>query len=227
MEWLLPWGLLGVLAVLLASAVGFPVPEELSLATAGVLAGRGHAALLLAVAVGYVGILAGDLILWRIGRQLGESERLVAMVGKGRFALLSRAYKRYGGWLVLMVRPLPGLRVGVHTIAGAAGMEAWRFVLFDALAAAITVPLYVGVGYWLADDLARVTETISQSRDVWITIALVVSLAGALWLIVRAWRGGVSGGTGEDAYGPSQSRTRDTPPPPRRRVPSPPAAPRT
>lgn len=183
MDWLLEWGLVGVVGILLLSAVGLPVPEELSLAAAGVLAGRGHAALLVAVVACYLGVLAGDLLIWRIGRQLGRTERLVAMVGQHRFERLSAAHERYGAWLVLMVRPLPGLRVPVYAIAGAAGMPARRFVLFDAMAAAVTVPFYVTAGYWLADDLARLTEAITQTRDVTAMVAVVVGVAGGAWLL--------------------------------------------
>ncbi|MEM6929268.1 MAG: VTT domain-containing protein [Myxococcota bacterium] len=187
MEWLLEWGLLGVLGAILLSAVGLPVPEELSLATAGVLAGRGHALLLVAVVGCYLAVLAADLLIWRIGRQLGSSERLVAMVGQQRFARLSAAYARYGGWLVLMVRPLPGMRVPVYSIAGAAGMSARRFVLFDGLAAAVTVPLYVCAGYWFADDLARLTETLTQSREVVAMIAVVAGVGFGGWLLSQVW----------------------------------------
>lgn len=181
MEWLLEWGLLGVVGVVLLSAVGLPVPEELSLATAGVLAGRGHAVLLVAIGACYVAVLLADLLIWRIGRALGSSERLVSFVGEERFASVSRAYDTYGGWLVLMVRPIPGFRVPVYSVAGAAGMPAARFVLFDGVAAAVTVPVYVGLGYWLADDLAVLAETIAQSRN-------VVGIVGGVVLVgVVAW----------------------------------------
>ncbi|MEO0606212.1 MAG: VTT domain-containing protein, partial [Myxococcota bacterium] len=176
MDGLLEWGLLGVLGAILLSAVGLPVPEELSLATAGVLAGRGHTLLLVAIVGCYLAVVTADLLIWRIGRQLGSSERLVALVGEQRFARLSSAYARYGGWLVLMVRPLPGLRVPVYSIAGAAGMPARRFVLFDGLAAAVTVPLYVCAGYWLSDDLASLTETLTQSREVVAATAVAAGL---------------------------------------------------
>ncbi|MEN0066432.1 MAG: DedA family protein [Myxococcota bacterium] len=185
MEWLLEWGLVGVVGVILLSAVGLPVPEELSLATAGVLAGRGHAALLIAVFVCYAAVLMADLFVWGVGRTLGSSARLRSFVGEQHYTQVSNAYARYGGWLVLMVRPLPGMRVPVYTIAGAAGMPSWRFVLFDGLAAAITVPLYVCAGYWLADDLARLTETIAQSRQVMAGFAALVGAALVGWWFVR------------------------------------------
>ncbi len=183
MEWLLPWGLVGVMGVLLLSSVGLPVPEELTLATAGVLAGRGHALLVLAVLASYLGVLTGDALVWRIGRQVGASERLVSMVGGARFARISEAYGRYGAWLVLLVRPLPGMRVPVYLVAGATGMPLRRFVMVDAVAAAVTVPFYVGVGFWLADDLAALTETITRSRDVTIGLAVAAGLLVGGWLL--------------------------------------------
>jgi len=181
MESLLEWGLLGVVGAILLSAVGLPVPEELALATAGVLAGRGHAALVVSVGACYAVVLAADLLVWGIGRRIGSSERIVDMVGARRFARLSAAYERYGGWLILMVRPLPGLRVPVYSIAGAAGMPARRFLLFDGVAAAVTVPLYVTAGYWLADDVARLTEAIGQARTGAGTLALVIAAGALVW----------------------------------------------
>ncbi len=71
MDTLLEYGLVAVFIALVLTAVGLPIPEDVSLAVAGVLARTGPASWVDAWIVGYIGVLTGDLIVYHLGKRVG------------------------------------------------------------------------------------------------------------------------------------------------------------
>ena len=57
-----------ILGVLLACGLGVPIPEDITLIAAGLLAGLGKISLTGALIAGMVGVLAGDSFLFFLGR---------------------------------------------------------------------------------------------------------------------------------------------------------------
>src|SRR5688572_2341424 len=63
----------GILLVLVAGGVGAPIPEDLTLIAAGIVAHRGAAPLPHAVLVGVAGVVCADWLIYLIGRRYGRS----------------------------------------------------------------------------------------------------------------------------------------------------------
>jgi len=186
-ETLLRYGLVAVYVALVLTAVGLPIPEDLSLLVAGALARTGNAALPEAILVGYVGVLTGDCIVWTLGRRTGlnpKSGWLGRLFGPEKTARMQRFYDRMGPWTVVVCRQLPGLRFPAFFFAGATGMSLRRFLLLDGLAAIITVSVWEGVGWWLGDRLAANLRAISNVRYVMLTLGAVLAA-----FVVGRWMG--------------------------------------
>ena len=171
---------------------GIPVPGETILVAASVYAGAGRLSI---VAVGVVGVLAaiiGDNIGYAIGRFGGRA----LVLRFGRFVLLTedrlaRAegfFARYGGPIVVIARFIEGLRQLNGIIAGIAEMPWPRFVVFNAIGAALWVGVWTSVGY-LAGDHIQVIYAAVTRYSLYALIALVVVVAAwAIRFLVRRRR---------------------------------------
>ena len=64
-------GYLAVFVVLMICGFGVPIPEDITLVAGGVIAGLGYANVHVMCAVGLFGVLAGDSLMFIVGRVFG------------------------------------------------------------------------------------------------------------------------------------------------------------
>jgi len=156
------WGYLAVAGFLFFEDFGIPVPGETMLIAASLYAGAGHLNVFVVGIVAFFAAVAGDNVGYVIGRFGGRE--LVERYGK--FVLLTgerleraeKFFDRYGGRIVVIARFVEGLRQLNGIIAGVAGMHWARFVLFNALGAAIWVAFWTTLGYIAGDPFGPVTR---------------------------------------------------------------------
>jgi membrane protein DedA with SNARE-associated domain len=190
---------LGVFAALVAAGVGFPMPEEIPIVTAGALAG--HAAqepdsalrwwILLPVCI--LGVVISDGLLYLVGRVFGlkvlEFPFVARLLPQERLQRIQRNFRRYGVLILLFARLLPGIRSPIFLTAGIMRLSWRRFLLADGLYAIPGVSLLFFLAYWFTDrfrDLVeRAEEDISRVRSV---IVLLAILAVGVYFLVRFLR---------------------------------------
>lgn len=177
--------------MLFAAGLGLPVPEEIPIVTAGVLAHQEVARWWIALPVCLVGVLSGDVALYWAGRHWGEhiiEWRLVRLVlSSRREEALKAAYRRHGVKIVFTARHLAGFRAAAFLTAGIAHVPFGRFLLVDALAALITVPISFGLAFLFTDQLDAVLADYHRVER-WAVLAAVVLAVGVF--AVLAWRRG-------------------------------------
>jgi membrane protein DedA with SNARE-associated domain len=166
-----------------------PIPSELVLPLAGFLAGRGRFSLPMVVLAATGGSVAGALVLYALGRRLGE-ERLRRFVkGPGRYLLLrehdlDRAaswFDRHGGQAVFIGRLVPFVRSGVSVPAGVERMSVWRFTLYTTAGSAVWNGILVGLGWALGEQWERVSEYTQ-----WLSYAVLAAVTAAIgWFVWR------------------------------------------
>lgn len=130
-----------------------PICEELALALVGVAMRATGSSLLLAIALALVALLLQDSAGFLIGRAFGAKilrHRLLAKLFKPRGLEAAERYlARRGPVVVFASRFVLGLRAAAIYGSGLLGMSWKRFILYDALAAAIMVPAWLLAGYAL------------------------------------------------------------------------------
>jgi membrane protein DedA with SNARE-associated domain len=182
---------LGIFLVLLAAGLGAPLPEELPVLTAGVLAHEGVVRWWLALPVCFLGVLSGDVVLYWVGHHWGERVlewRIVRRVlSREREEWLKSAYRRHGVKIVFTARHIMGVRAAAFLTAGIARVPFWKFLAVDSGAGLLGVPLGFGLGFLFTDQLERVLTDVHRVER-WLALAALVGLAG--WLTVLAWRRG-------------------------------------
>ncbi|KFA90244.1 DedA family protein [Archangium violaceum] len=137
--WIAGFSYPAVFLLLVLCGVGAPLSEELIIITGGLVVARSGANLPVMVFAAYVGVIAGDSALYRIGRSLGprvfSHPKLSRMLTPARIEFLQGMFARRGAVSVFLARFLPGLRAPAFLLAGASGLPYRRFFLADALAA--------------------------------------------------------------------------------------------
>ncbi len=199
-------GYAAVFALLLAAGFGFPLPEDVPLIAGGVLAwlaspldvvtlpgmlsDTGFQAM---VAVGMAGILVGDSIIYLAGRKLGRRVAEVwpfrRLITPEKLERVERLLRQRGKVVVIVARFLPGLRAPTYFTVGHSRVPYWEFLLFDGLAAAVSAPLWVCLGFWLGDDIERAAREGSRFGQFLLAgvVVVLLALAGrALWKRRRA-----------------------------------------
>jgi membrane protein DedA with SNARE-associated domain len=197
----------GVFAALVAAGVGFPMPEELPIVTAGAFLGQtaddpppglyGWALLLVCIA----GVVLSDLLLYLIGRLWGLRLlrlRFVAGILPGaRLQRIRRGFARHGVLILLVARLLPGIRTAIFLSAGIIRLPWKRFLLADGLYALPGVSLLFLLAYWFTDRfrdwVIRVEEEVSRCKLVLLGVAVA---AGIGYWLCRSLRRKARGGQG-------------------------------
>ena len=181
---------LGILVALLLGSVGVPIPEEMPIVAAGILSHEGLARWWLALPVCVVGVLAGDVVLYWAGRRWGERLlrwRVVRHVlTRARAEWLKTAYREHAMKTVAMARHVTGLRAAAFLTAGIARVPFWKFILADAAAAAVTVPLAFGLAYFFTHQINAILADVHRVER-WLALAGLVAVAAAL--VVYSARG--------------------------------------
>lgn len=172
-----------VFSILIACGLGLPLPEDISLVLGGFLAHQGDASLLPMIAVGLAGILGGDSLVYLLGRRLGrnvgkqEGRFLTRWITPERRHQVEKLFYRHGEKVVMVARFLPGLRAVTFFTAGSAGMPYRRFIFFDGVAALVSAPVFVFLGYRFGGELETLIEKIKQGQ---------LQVIGAVALVVAA-----------------------------------------
>lgn len=186
MDTLLRYGIVAVFVALMLTPLGLPVPEEISLLVAGVLAANGHVSVPTAMLVAYVGVTGGDVVAWTMGRRAGLHPRgfIARLVGPEQIVRIEQFYDRWGGWAIVIARQLPGTRLPAFFFAGASGISLTRFLLIDGIAAIFTTCVFFMLGYVFAGDIDGVLLWVDRFRYGSSTLALVGIVGFVIWI----WR---------------------------------------
>jgi membrane protein DedA with SNARE-associated domain len=186
-------GYLAVFAALLLCGAGAPLPEDITLVAGGVIAGLGFANVHVMALVSLVGVLAGDAAMFLLGHRHGARIMQWPLVARlltpQRYARVQEKFARYGNRLLFLARFLPGMRTAVYVTAGATHRVSFlRFFLLDGLAALISVPVWVYLGYFGANNREWLAMWIGRGQHgIWILAALLVIAGIVLWWRHR-WR---------------------------------------
>lgn len=186
----------GPFAILVLCGLGVPVPEDVVLLVAGVLAAVEERSWQQVSVVMYVAVIGGDSLMFLMGQRLG-GRLLNSAAGQRWFPPAKRErveqfYARHGAKGLFIARFLPGLRSLIFFSAGSLRVPYLTFLWWDGLAALISVPVFVWLGHWLwlkfGHDAAHFSEAMEHAHQwsLWIVLG-ALGTAGAI-ILFRYWR---------------------------------------
>lgn len=185
----------GIFALLFAETgllVGFFLPGDSLLVTAGILAAHGTLSLPLVMGVGTVAAIAGDSLGYLIGEKVGP--RLFRRP-KSRFFNPKNVehaqsyFDKYGAKTLILARFIPVVRTFAPPVAGVAGMHYPRFFTYNAVGG-----LLWGAGVPLAAYfLGSLIPNLDRYLLLVIGIVIALSVLPVGWEILQARRRSSSG----------------------------------
>ena len=179
------YGPFAVFLLLMLTGIGVPLGEDLIIIPAGILLGFGELQPMWMTAMYvYFGVLCSDCLwfalCWTYGTPLLHKRWFKRAVHPRRLLEVKHQIERRGMWVIVMARFVPGSRTPAITSAGVLHLPFWKFALATAAACCVTVPLQLGLGYFIARGIGQ--EYADRIR--WF-IAVVVAILGVL--VCLAW----------------------------------------
>lgn len=124
------------------------VSEDAACLLAGTAAANGQISFQSALTACFLGIFAGDVLLFCVGRAFGKpvaNNRFVArFISISTFDKASAWLQKHGAFAVFLSRFVPGLRFPTYLLAGALRTNIVRFACYFLIASAIWTPILVG-----------------------------------------------------------------------------------
>lgn len=182
------YGYAAVFGILILCGFGLPVPEDITLVSGGVISGLGYSNPHTMCVVGLAGVLIGDSTMFLLGRLFGYRIQRIRMFRKilspRRFSQIQRKFKQYGLGLLFVARFLPGLRSPIFLVAGMSRRVSFiTFLLMDGVAALISVPVWIYLGFFFADNLDLLMEYVGDVQKViYLALALLAVIILVVWL---------------------------------------------
>jgi membrane protein DedA with SNARE-associated domain len=180
-----------IVGLLLVCGLGVPVPEDITLISAGILSSAAVGSIKLwgAIGAGFVGVLIGDAFLYNLGRIYGRKAFQLPIIRTimtpRRIALAERKIIRNSHFICFTARFLPGLRSAVFLTSGIMGVRPVVFYTLDGAAAMISVPVWVCVGHWVGENLDMAMKIAERIQ---LSFALAVLTLVASYIGFRRWR---------------------------------------
>jgi membrane protein DedA with SNARE-associated domain len=215
--------------MIMVESLGIPVPGEIALVTAAVLATQHKVALApeWIAASGSAGAIAGDSIGFYVGHRVGQplfellGRKFPRHFGPAHVAVAERYFTRHGAWAVFFGRFIALLRIFSGPLAGSLHMPYGRFLLANASGGIIWAS---GLTYiiWFLGQAAE--KWLSRVSWIGLIVALLVGLAITLLIrrrtgkLVAQHEAGTSA-AGTSAAGneaPSPAAEDEAPPPTRK-----------
>jgi membrane-associated protein len=184
---LIQWGgLILICAIMFVETglfIGFVLPGDSLLVTAGIFAAAGHLKISLLLSVVPLCVIAGDQLGYWIGRRAGQAlyKREDSLLFKKRH--LERAhefYEKYGGKTIVLARYVPIVRTFAPLVAGAAMMSYRKYITFSIVGGILWVWSMALIGFFLGSTIPNVEKNLHLIIVVVIFLSLLPAIIEAL-----------------------------------------------
>lgn len=180
-------GLLMIAAIVFAESgllVGFFLPGDTLLFTAGFFAAQGKLPLIPLLLVLIISAILGDNVGYSFGRRTGHRifKKKDGIIFRQEY--LTRAeefYEKHGGKTIILARFVPVVRTFAPIVAGAAKMPREKFIIFNITGGAIWCLGVTLAGYGLGSKIPNIDSYLMPI----VGLAMVLSFGPAFWHILK------------------------------------------
>lgn len=148
-----------VLLFIEESGIPLPVPGDVYLAFMGYQVSKGNIPYIVALIIFLISVLAGSSILYYISARWGHllMRRLGLYLDLNEKKLLQfeRNFKKYGIWVIIFGRHIPGFRVPITVFSGISGVPYRTFLFGTFISVVFWIAFYLAVGERLGKSVLR------------------------------------------------------------------------
>ncbi|MGZ3773107.1 MAG: DedA family protein [Pseudobdellovibrionaceae bacterium] len=188
-----------LIGMMMLSSVGFPLPEEVTLISVGILAFMGAhpqhfpppyegapvVSVHMAAAIALLAVVAADTFIYFMGRIFGRKilyhPRVHKLIPEHLMKRVEEWTHKYGAYACGIFRFTPGIRFPGHLACGMLHFPVWKFIVIDGVAALISVPTQI---YLLATYGEPILTKLRQFKLV--LLGFLVFLL--LYFLIKKWR---------------------------------------
>lgn len=178
--WLEQYGYFALFGGVFVEGFGIPAPGETLIIASALLAGQGDMQLPAVLFIAWLAAVLGDNLGYLLGRWGGHRLLLKVGVKPDHLRHVEHFFERYGGGVVVAARFFEILRQLNGVVAGSMQMPWWRFLVFNALGAALWV------GFW-GGGVFLLGKHFEQLENILHSIAPYVIGLGLAALVTLGW----------------------------------------
>ncbi len=180
-EFILNYGLISIFIVVALEYANAPLPSEIVLPFAGILALEYNMNLGLIILVSVLGGLFGSLTNYYIGYKLGNP--LIYKI-KTKYPKTQKAVKESYRWMnkyekssVMYSRLVPLARTFISIIAGVTRMKISWFIIYSSIGITIWNTFLIIIGYIVGDNMDKITQILSTYSKGLIILILIGAIS--------------------------------------------------
>jgi membrane-associated protein len=164
--------------------IGFFLPGDSLLVTAGLFAARGDLDLAMLLVALSIAAVVGDTVGYNIGARAGPklfSRQDSLLFNRKHLITTKEFYERHGPFTIVIARFVPILRTFAPVVAGIGAMEYKRFLAYNVVGGVGWVCLTALGGYFLGQMVPNIHDHLHKV----IAVVIVLSLLPAIIKIAR------------------------------------------
>jgi len=180
-------GIVGLTAIVFVETgllIGFFLPGDSLLVTAGLFAARGDIEVLPLTVALSIAAIAGDTVGYNIGKKTGPKLFTRAdslLFNKKHLITTKEFYDRHGPFTIVIARFVPIIRTFAPVVAGIGAMEYKRFISYNVFGGVGWVFSMVFGGYFLGQMIPNIHKHIDKV----IVVVIFLSLLPAIIKVAR------------------------------------------
>jgi len=169
--------------------IGFFLPGDTLLFTAGFFAAQGHFPLAAVLSVIFAAAVIGDNVGYYIGKKSGPRlfKKQDGVIFRQEYVQRAeKFYEKHGGKTIIIARFVPIVRTFAPVVAGVGNMDRKTFFLYNLVGGFVWTVSLVMLGYWLGDLVPA--ETVEKYLLLIIGAAMALSFGPMLYHLFQAYR---------------------------------------
>lgn len=179
-------GYVGIALLMCLENLFPPIPSELIMPLAGVLAAQEDMSLTWAIVAGSIGSLVGQSAWFWLGRRIGERRMRQLAERHGRWLTMGPEdldqardwLVRHGAMALLIGRLVPTVRTLISLPAGIAGVSWWQFLGYSAIGTTVWTAALAAAGYALRAQFTRINDVLGP-------VSTTIIVAMVAWYLYR------------------------------------------
>lgn len=180
-------GILLIAAIIFAESgllIGFFLPGDTLLFTAGFFAAQGQLSLGLLLASVVIAAIVGDNVGYTIGKRMGHRIFTKKDGILFRHEYIEKAelfYEKHGGKTIILARFVPVVRTFAPVVAGAAKMHHKKFFAYNVVGACLWGVGVTMLGYWLGSKIPNIDRYLLPT----VLAVMLLTFAPTAWHVLK------------------------------------------
>ena len=185
-EFILNYGIISIFIIVALEYANLPLPSEIVLPLAGILASEYNMNIILVILASIIGGIVGSLTNYYLGYCFGNP--LIYKLKK-KYPKTKRAIKESYRWMekyekisVMLSRLVPIARTFISIVAGVTRMGVWEFILYSSVGISLWNTILILIGFVIGDNMNQISYILGTYSK---AIAILLVISFIIYLVLK------------------------------------------